>query len=502
ADVSGNDLLQYWETDPATDIALMYLESFGNPRKFARLARRLGRRKPVVVVKSRRAAPPPGLAGTTIQIPESSVQALFHSAGVIRVDTITELFDVAAILAAQPRPAGDRVAVVGNSAALGRIVLDALAAEGLPAARVVDTGAGASPDQCAAALREALADDGVDAAIALFVPPVQRPDAAEFAAAVRAAAAGAPKPVIATFVDGAATAAPGAAAAAASDVPSFVEPERGVAALARVIRYSRWRDAPLAPLPDPAGLRSADARALLSAALPDSAPPAPEPGQAQPQPGASAGSNAQPEPDAPAEPDAPIELDAAAVRAVLGAIGVELAEPAAAASTAPSAAPATGPASPRPAPALEVVLAVRDDPAFGSVISFGLDGPIAAALDTPSYAVVPLTVADAAALVGQSRAAGVLRAWDGEARPAPADSPAAPVARRAATMREGFLGGIEDLALRLSMLVDEAPEIAAARLGPIGIDPASGRPIVRGAQVAVRRPAGATMPGPRRMSAR
>jgi acyl-CoA synthetase (NDP forming) len=140
ADVSGNDLLQYWETDAATDVVLLYLESFGNPRKFARLARRLGRTKPIVAVKSGTGSVVPGLAHTTVDVPETSVRALFEASGVIRVDTLGDLFDVALLLTSQPLPAGDRVGMVGNSTALGVLVSNACAAEGLSLARLDDVG--------------------------------------------------------------------------------------------------------------------------------------------------------------------------------------------------------------------------------------------------------------------------------------------------------------------------------------------------------------------------
>ena len=108
ADVSGNDLLQYWATDPGTEVVLLHLESFGNPRKFARLARTVGRTKPVVAVKSgRHVGVTPGLAGTSVAVPEQSVAALFASAGVIRVETVAQMFDVGTLLAHQPLPAGD-----------------------------------------------------------------------------------------------------------------------------------------------------------------------------------------------------------------------------------------------------------------------------------------------------------------------------------------------------------------------------------------------------------
>ncbi|WP_304050281.1 GNAT family N-acetyltransferase, partial [Jatrophihabitans endophyticus] len=140
ADVSGNDLLQYWETDPETDVVLMYLESFGNPRKFARLARRLGRSKPIVAVKGGAGMVVPGLAFTSVEAPEVSVRALFEASGVIRVDTVGDLFDVALLLTSQPLPQGSRVAVVGNSTALGALVTNSLAEEGLTLARLDDIG--------------------------------------------------------------------------------------------------------------------------------------------------------------------------------------------------------------------------------------------------------------------------------------------------------------------------------------------------------------------------
>jgi succinyl-CoA synthetase alpha subunit/RimJ/RimL family protein N-acetyltransferase len=131
ADVSGNDLLQYWETDDSTDVVLMYLESFGNPRKFARVARRLGRTKPIVAVNSGATATVPGLAATTMELPDHALRALFERSGVIRIDIVGEMFDIALLLTSQPLPAGRNVAVIGNSAALEVLVANSCTAEGL-----------------------------------------------------------------------------------------------------------------------------------------------------------------------------------------------------------------------------------------------------------------------------------------------------------------------------------------------------------------------------------
>jgi len=132
ADVSGNDLLQYWEEDDTTEVVLLYLESIGNPRKFSRIARRVSRRKPVIAVKSGRTTQgvPMGHAVRASEAGQAAVDAMFRQAGVIQVDTLDEMFDVAQLLAHQPLPRGNRVAVVGNSDALALMASDAAAAAG------------------------------------------------------------------------------------------------------------------------------------------------------------------------------------------------------------------------------------------------------------------------------------------------------------------------------------------------------------------------------------
>jgi len=318
ADVSGNDLLQYWQTDPGTDLVLLYLETFGNPRKFGRLASRLARTKPIVAVKSgRHAAPDAAIAADASPIDDSGVKVLFEQAGVIRVDTLSELFDTALLLAYQPLPRGKRVAVVGNSTALGALVTDALLDEGLQLAGVpVDVGADATPDRFAAAVRAALAaepaaepaaeagaepeaepaaepaapspgagpepavpdaavpadgrvtDPPADALIAVFVPPVATPGA-EYARALRGAVAGVGKPVVAVFL--AAEGVPAELAAPGPDgapghgsIPSYPSPERAVTALARVSRYAHWRSQPAGELVRPPDLDPDRARRMVA----------------------------------------------------------------------------------------------------------------------------------------------------------------------------------------------------------------------------------------------
>ncbi|MGA4839139.1 GNAT family N-acetyltransferase [Streptomyces sp. G45] len=172
ADVSGNDVLQYWYDDPDTDVALMYLESIGNPRKFTRLARRTAAVKPLVVVQGARHSgiAPTGHADAATRLPHATVSALLRQAGVIRVDTVTELVDAGLLLAGQPLPAGPRVAVLGNSESLGLLTYDACVAEGLRPLPPRDLTTAATPEDFRTALAGALADDGCDAVVVTVIP--------------------------------------------------------------------------------------------------------------------------------------------------------------------------------------------------------------------------------------------------------------------------------------------------------------------------------------------
>lgn len=204
ADLSGNDFLQYWHDDPDTDVALLYLESIGNPRKFTRLARRTAAVKPVVVVKGARhsGSAPPGHAVPVTRVPDATVSALLRQAGVIRVDTVTELVDAGLLLADQPLPAGPRVAILGNSESLGLLTYDACLTERLRPLPPVDLTTDATPQDFRDALGRALADDGCDAVLITAIPWVgengvtESGDGEVLAAALREAAADAPaKPV-------------------------------------------------------------------------------------------------------------------------------------------------------------------------------------------------------------------------------------------------------------------------------------------------------------------
>ncbi|MBC9728797.1 bifunctional GNAT family N-acetyltransferase/acetate--CoA ligase family protein [Streptomyces sp. TRM68367] len=206
ADVSGNDVLQYWYDDTDTDVVLMYLESIGNPRKFTRLARRTAAAKPLVVVQGARhgGAAPQGHAVRATRLPHATVSALLRQAGVIRVDTITDLVDAGLLLARQPLPTGPRVAILGNSESLGLLTYDACLAEGLRPHPPLDLTTAASARDFHAALSRALADDTCDAVVVTAIPAVGEGSLgdAELAEALRSAAEAVPgKPVLVVHVE-------------------------------------------------------------------------------------------------------------------------------------------------------------------------------------------------------------------------------------------------------------------------------------------------------------
>jgi acyl-CoA synthetase (NDP forming) len=261
ADLSGNDFLQYWEQNPGTEVALLYLESFGNPRKFGRIARRLSAHKPVIVVKSGRT--PAGSRGTashtgaTLSASDVTVDALFEQAGVIRTETLAEMFDVAALLSTQP-VGGDRIAIVTNAGGPGVVCADACQAmgaqvpeitgeladklaAGLPlaasVANPVDMIATATADQYRTTLQTLARSEQFDAVLAIFVPPLVT-YAADVAAAIREASAESPRCAIAA-VFMTAEPPPPELAYDGTSVPSFQFPEDAARAVARAARHGQ-----------------------------------------------------------------------------------------------------------------------------------------------------------------------------------------------------------------------------------------------------------------------
>ena len=267
ADVSGNDLLQYWEEDDATEVVLLYLESIGNPRKFSRIARRVSRRKPIVAVRSGRSSQgvPMGHAVRKIGAPGEAVDAMFRQAGIIQVESLEEMFDVAQLLAHQPLPRGRRVAIVGNSDALGLLAADAANSVGLVVNRQVALGADATAEDFEDALDAAIDDPEVDAVVAIFIPPLNVAGAREDVANVLAAVGEqSDKPIVSTFLGTEGVPellrVPDVAGSSAGrgSVPSYPAVEAAVRALAHVVEYAVWLRVPQATLVEP-GVNDLDA---------------------------------------------------------------------------------------------------------------------------------------------------------------------------------------------------------------------------------------------------
>ena len=284
-DVSGNDLIQDRAEDRHTSVILLYLESFGNPKKFAEIARRVARLKPIVAVKAGRSSAGARAASShtgALAATDTVVDALFHQAGVIRTNTLEELFDVATLLAHQPIPRGRRVAILTNAGGPGILAADACEANGLElvalsertraelrsflpesasVANPVDMLASAPPEHYGRALAALIRDEHVDSILTIFIPPlVTDPEAV--AAAIAAEAAGAAgKPVAGIFMrsEGAP---PGLA-----PIPCFAFPESAAIALSRVTAYGEWRQRPVGTIPVLKDLRSHEARALVDSVL-------------------------------------------------------------------------------------------------------------------------------------------------------------------------------------------------------------------------------------------
>ncbi len=461
ADVSGNDMLQFWSADPDTDVVLLYLESFGNPRKFARLTRRTARTKPIVAVKSGLGRVVTGLAGTSVDVPEASIAALFEAAGVIRVRTLDEMFDVALLLAAQPLPTGNRVAVVGNSAALNVLVTAACAEQGLDLVRSVDVGVNATSVEFGAQITDAVAASDVDAVVAVFVPPLLAGTGVEYARALRDAAAGSGTTVLSTFLGTEGLrdelSAAGEIMPPPGFIPTYPSPERAVRTLARAVRHAAWRQRDPGRIVDFDDIDPTPARQLVEHIL-----------------ATTAGGR---------------ELNTDEVERLLGAYGLHLvpsrevvgpweAQSAAVTLGWPVAlrhandvrlhlydehalADAWGglglaedgravvqAMAPR---GVDTVLGIQDDGSFGALVSFGIGGLATELLGDRGYAVVPLTDTDAHQLIRSPRAAPVLTGYAG-----------AP---------EADLGALADVALRLSRLSDDLPEIVRLSLNTVVASP-------------------------------
>jgi acyl-CoA synthetase (NDP forming)/L-amino acid N-acyltransferase YncA len=499
ADLSGNDFLEWCAQDERTNAILLYLESFGNARKFARIARRVGREKPIVAVKAGRSAAGARAAashtGALLAGSERTVDALFRQAGVLRAETLGELLDLATLLERQPLPAGRRVAIVTNAGGPGILCADACQAAGLelpelpPALRdelarhtlpgaalgnPVDLLAAATPATFEHALA-AIADSGaVDALIAVFVPPlVTRAD--EVAHAIRRAARAIDgrMPLLSVFMT--AAGAPAGLHDPAAPLPVFRYPEDAARALARAAEHAVWRERPAGEAPSFPDSRRHEAAALIARALTRSE--VADDGWLQPsEVHALLASHG-----IPLAPQRTVETAAAAARAAAelpmpialkaiapgllhksdaGGVALGLRTPTAVQRAAHAMRDRLTAAGQRVdgflvqamAPdGVELLVGATGDPLFGPVVACGAGGVNVALTRDVGVRLTPLTDRDAGELVRELALYPLLRGHRG----------AAPV----------DVAALEDVVLRVGALVDAHPEIAELDCNPVVVHP-------------------------------
>jgi acetyl coenzyme A synthetase (ADP forming)-like protein len=509
ADVSGNDLLQYWEEDDQTDVILLYLESFGNPRRFSRIARRVSRRKPIIAVKSGRTGAGRRAAGShtaALASADVAVEALFRQTGVIRADTLAEMFDLAATLGRQPLPKGRRVAIVTNAGGPGILCADACEAGGLlvpelsdatkthlsqflpPQAGLsnpVDMIASAGPSHYRQTIETLLSTDETDALVVIYIPVdvSQRPmilDAIRAGIEAGRQAGGAGKPVLASLMVEEGISLP--LQLTQESIPTYAFPEAAARVMSKVAEYAEWRAQPLGmflefddidahlardicrkAIEERSGgwLTTEETRQLLSAMGLPVAPggvahTADEAVELAQQIGFPVAVKLASHLIIHKTEMGGIVLniaDAAAVRQAFETIRTRLAE-------RDSLEAMEGVlVQPMVRDGVEVMVGVTTDPLFGPLIAFGLGGIHVEILGDVRFRVTPLTDRDASEMVHEIRGFRLLEGYRGHP---PAD-----------------IKGLEEILLRISLLVEEIPEINELDLNPIfALPPGQGCQIV------------------------
>ncbi len=475
ANVSGNDLLAYWYDDPATTAVALYLESVGNPRRFARIAQALSRRKPVLAVKSGR-SPAGQRAGAShtaaAAAPDATVGALFAQAGVVRCDTLGELLDAARLFVDQPLTHGSRLGVVSNAGGVNVMIVDAADGHGLaiPAVAVatpgaptrgnpIDLGAAATPAAFASAIGELVASGMVDSVLTVFALTGANDATATLEAIAHAAdAATIPMAVVLLGV-------PDPPASLGSDrAPVYDLPEQAVAALAHTAAYAQWRATPTGKRPQLSDVDTSAARALIERALVD--------GEGW-QPGdlarallrcygirvvrgrtvtgviavlAAADELGYPVVLKAADPELVHKSGRGAVRLNL-ADGKATAAAYAAIATALRQSDPSVLVQPMLAHQVELIGGIVHDPVFGSVVMLGLGGIHTEIVADRALRLLPVTDTDAAAMWRSLRAAALLTGPQGEPNV--------------------YTAAVEDLVSRLGRLAEDIPEVAELDLNPV-----------------------------------
>jgi len=487
SDISGNDLLEYWEEDPGTKLIAIYLESFGNPRRFARIARRVAAHKPILAVKSGR-TPAGSRAASShtaalLSAADVTVDALFRQAGVLRAETLGELLDTAALIATQPLPRGPRVAIVTNGGGPGIMCADSCQAAGLEVAEFpeelrgaltsmvpqhaavgnpIDMTAAATARDYGKVIESLLSSDACDAIITLFVPALGT-SPVDIARAIDAAAATGRMPIASVSMGAQLPPEHGSPGGAAR----FRLPEDAVRALAQAVEHQDWLARPTGVVVEPAGCRPDEAKQIIATAM-------------------AAGPGWLPATDVLALIDcygipflrteiAPTAADAAAIAARFGGpVALKATAPGlvhksdvggvmlnldgpdavvAAAGEIQSSLASAGYelggliVQPMAPSGIELIVGVVHDPSFGPVVACGAGGTAAELLGDVGVRITPLTDVDASELVRSLRTFPLLDGYRGAPRLA--------------------VAGVEDVLLRVSAMVDRHPEIAELDLNPL-----------------------------------
>jgi acetyl coenzyme A synthetase (ADP forming)-like protein len=496
ADVSSNDVLAYWADDPHTAVIVLYLESFGNPRHFARVAPEVARRKPIIAVKSGRSAAGSRAAAShsaALATSDTAVEALFEQAGVIRANTLQELFDVAVLLSTQPMPPGPRVGVVTNAGGPGilladtgethGLVLPELTAETQAALRTVlplqagvanpvDMIAAATPAQYAQTIELVGADATIDALVVIYIPPLVT-DPAEIAQAIAHGVGTVPahKPVLTVFMTS-----QGIPAALhmgpRGTLPTYIFPENAALALSAAVRYGRWRTRPRGTLLSLSPFAHSAVRAVIDRVLAHASGPLwLQPGDLAAVLGAAGITLATVEQTTPAEAVATAErlgypLVAKIVspdvlhKSDVGGVILGLDTPAAVASAVETLVARTQQIGARldgillqrqVSSGIEALVGVTTDPLFGPLLVCGLGGTLVEVVHDVAFRLTPVSDSDAAEMLTKLRANVLLDGYRG----APSGD------------REALIA----LLLHVSALVESVPELQEFDLNPVKILP-------------------------------
>ena len=503
ADVSGNDLILAWEDDPQTDVITLYLESFGNPTKFSRIARRIGRKKPIIAVKSGRSQAGSRAASShtgALASAEVAVQALFRQAGVIRVDTIEELFDAANLLANQPVPRGPRVGIVTNAGGPGILAADALEANGLKLPELssplqdaiaeslpaeastrnpVDLIASGGPAEFEHAARLMLDSGEIDALMVIYVPTSDE-GAADVADALKRCQAdhGGDVTVLSVFMQ-----AEGAGSLLVGDppartIPTYTFPEAASLALARAVRHGEWR------LRDPGiearlgDARQARIREIVDEVLPDLGPEGGwlEPAQVEEilaasglsAPRSAVAATADEAVAAASATEGPVVLKVISESALhksdvggveVGVVGEDAVRTAFEKVTAAVFDSQGAVIQEFVEGGHEVLIGMVQDPNFGPLVAFGLGGVYVELLQDVSFRIHPITDVDASEMIREVKSFKLLEGY----RNAP----------------HGDVAALEEALLRVSGLISVVPELVEMDLNPVKVlEPGEGVSVV------------------------